>query len=248
MRDLNMSESLWHGFSRLDFSFCDREAVLIFPEKAAAGRPWAQYTEYFDAFPATALGLVEQGYHLAFLKNRHRWGNEEDYLLKQRFGVFLEEQYGLSQRTTLLGMSCGGMIAVHMAVRFPETVEALYLDAPVMDLRSCPLALGAARRDDALVTECLEALGMTESELLAFRGNPLDKLPRLVAARIPVALVYGGRDLTVPYAENGALLERAYKTAGCPIRVWKKPECGHHPHGLADPTPVIEQLERWRTQ
>ena len=239
-------ESQWYGYRRIDFRFSGREAVLVFPKQAAAGKPWVQYTEYFAEFPATALALVEKGYHLASIKNTHRWGHEPDYLLKKEFGQFLSETYGLSQRSTLLGMSCGGMIAVHVAARFPEAVEALYLDAPVMNLLSCPFSFGIATHRPETEEECLNAMGTTLPELLSFRGNPLDEIPALVKAKIPVAMVYGGVDLTVPYTENGWLLEKAYREAGCPIQVWGKPDCDHHPHGLEDPSPVVEQLESWR--
>lgn len=239
-------ESRWYGYRRVDFIFSGRKALLIFPKQAAIGNPWAQYTEYFGVFPDTALSLIEKGYHLAFIKNTHRWGDEADYLLKKDFGRFLSETFGLSKRSTLLGMSCGGMIAVHIAARFPEYVEALYLDAPVMNLLSCPFALGIGQPDQELINECQEALGITISAMLSFRGNPLDEIPALIASEIPIAMVYGGVDLTVPYAENGQLLERAYRDAGCPICVWEKPDCDHHPHGLKDPAPVVEQLEIWR--
>lgn len=239
-------ESQWYGYRRIDFDFQGREALLVFPKQAAFGNPWAQYTEYFGAFPDTALALMDKGYHLAFIKNVHRWGDEKDYQLKKDFGCFLSEAFGLSKRSTLIGMSCGGMIAVHVAARFPEFVEALYLDAPVMNLLSCPFALGIGRADQTLIDECQEALGVTRSEMLSFRGNPLDEIPALIAGQIPVALVYGGRDLTVPYIENGWLLEQACRSAGCPIHVWEKPDCDHHPHGLEDPSPVVEQLEIWR--
>lgn len=243
---MKMIESMWNGYRRLDFRFSDRDAVLVFPKQEAEGKPWVQYTEYFDAFPATAIALVANGYHLAFISNTHRWGLEADYLIRKEFSRFLSDSYGLSERSTLLGMSCGGMIAVHVAARFPEIVEALYLDAPVINLLSCPFALGIGNRDQQLLDECQCMLQTTLSEMLSFRGHPLDVIPALIEAKIPVAMVYGGTDLTVPYAENGALLERAYLEANCPIRVWTKPECGHHPHGLEDPAPVVEQLEYWR--
>ena len=40
--------------------------------------------------------------------------------------------------------------------------------------------------------------------------------------------------------ENGLLLQEAYEAAGLPLAVFIKPGCDHHPHGLADPTPVVE--------
>jgi len=240
------TSSTWQGCQRLDFFFEGRHALLVSPPAAAPGAPWAEYTEYFGAFPDTALALLARGYRLAFVENRHRWGCEEDYRLKFDFGRHLTQAHGLSPRATLLGMSLGGLIAVHVAARYPESVEALYLDAPVMNLLSCPLGLGVAALDPQLRDECLEVLGATVSELLSFRGNPLDEIPRLISARIPAILVYGEGDSLVPYAENGALLERAYRAAGCPVEVFAKPGCGHHPHGLPDPAPVVEILECWR--
>lgn len=237
--------SRWHGYRRLDFPFEGKTATLVFPEKPAPGRPWAEYTEYFGAFPDTALALLTRGYHLAGVENRHRWGCEEDYQRKRALTLYLREEYGLAAKSVFLGMSCGGLIAVQTAARYPDLVAALYLDAPVLNLLSCPLAMGEAKLDVMLRDECLAALGMTRSEMLSFRGQPVDCIPALIRAKIPVILVYGTADTTVPYAENGALLERAYRAARCPLVVFAKPGCAHHPHGLSDPTPVVDKLEEW---
>jgi hypothetical protein len=35
-------------------------------------------------------------------------------------------------------------------------------------------------------------------------------------------------------------LERAYKEANLPIEVYIKKGCDHHPHGLAEPSPVVK--------
>jgi hypothetical protein len=36
-----------------------------------------------------------------------------------------------------------------------------------------------------------------------------------------------------------------YELQGASIKVWYKPDCDHHPHGLEDPTPLIEFIEKW---
>jgi len=48
----------------------------------------------------------------------------------------------------------------------------------------------------------------------------------------------------VPYCENGVFLQRAYEKAGLNLEVYIKPGCDHHPHGLEDPTPVVEFILR----
>ena len=62
---------------------------------------------------------------------------------------------------------------------------------------------------------------------------------------IPVMLVCGNADVIVPYDENGMVLSKILQTAGHPFREILKPGCGHHPHGLEDPTPIIEFAEEY---
>ena len=65
-------------------------------------------------------------------------------------------------------------------------------------------------------------------------------MPKLIENRIPVVLVYGDSDPVVPYHENGALLEAAYRAAGAPIVTYGKAGCAHHPHGLENPAPIVD--------
>ena len=105
---------------------------------------------------------------------------------------------------------------------------------------SCPCHFGAASSKTPVMEEILNALQIDQPHLLAYRDMPLDHLPALVANRIPVVMVAGDSDNTVPYIENGALLQEAYEAAGLPLEVHIKPGCDHHPHGLEDPTPIVE--------
>ena len=59
------------------------------------------------------------------------------------------------------------------------------------------------------------------------------------------ALVYGEADTTVPYRENGIVLERLYRERGLPLFTAGKPGCGHHPHGLENPKPLADFIEAW---
>ena len=238
-----MKESLYHGFRRIDFLFEDTEAILVFPEVAVEQKKWLLKMEYFDAFPDLEIEMVKRGYYLAYLKNITRWCLEEDLDKKKRFCTFLAEEYGLNKRCVPIGMSCGGLIGSKFAAKYPECVSVLYLDAPVLNLLSCPAGFGIGR--DNLFDEFKRATGMTTSDLLSYREHPIDKLCDLVGNNIPVVLVYGEQDLTVPYGENGAVLEKYYKNRNCPILSIGKPNCGHHPHGLTDLTPIINFIKKY---
>lgn len=238
-----MSE--WYeGYEYRPLVFEDRQAGIVFPKEIREGR-WAIYTEYFGAFPNAAKMLLEKGYCVARFENRSRWGTDEDQAARERFAAMLEREYGLAHKCVPIGMSCGGLHAVRFAAHCPDRVAALYLDAPVINLLSCPLHYGDGERDEGMAQECLKALNKTETEMLSYRKHALDDIPALVKAKIPVVMVYGGSDPVVPYHENGLLLEQAYRAAGLPIRLFGKPECAHHPHGLSDPTPIVEAIMRF---
>ena len=242
---MEFTQTEWKGYQRLDFVFEGRKACLVLPDVPCAGGPWMMKTEYFGAFPAFEKEMLARGWHLAWIANLTRWHHEEDDAVKDRFCAFLQEEFGLSNRCLPVGMSCGGMLAVHFAARYPQRVIGLYLDAPVMNLLSCPAAIGKAELDNELWGEFQEKTGMDLSSLICFRDHPMDHIDTLLKNQIPVFLVAGDSDTVVPYEENGKLLyDRYVRCGGCITQV-VKPGCWHHPHGLDDLTPLIAFAEKY---
>ncbi len=238
-----MRRTTWKRFKRIDFLFEGREAILIFPHSPNESKNWLFKTEYFDAFPGFEIEMLERGWHVAYIKNETRWCKDEDIDLKARFSEFIIKKYKLYKKCVPVGMSCGGMFACKFAAKYPDLVSALYLDAPVMNLLSCPAGLGVGT--DELLPEFIEATGMTVSKLLSYRENPIDKMHILFENDIPIVLVYGDSDKVVPYCENGAILEEYYRENGGIIIAIGKENCGHHPHGLEDNTQIIAFVEKY---
>lgn len=240
-----MTETTWNGFKRIDFQFEGKDAILVFPKEANANKNWLLKTEYFDAFPDFQIKMVERGWHLAYVKNETRWCLEEDLDRKKRFCEFLKKEYGLYEKCFPVGMSCGGLIGVKFGAKYPECVSALYLDAPVMNFLSCPAFIG--RCDDIVksLEEFTTGTGIGLSELLSYREHPIDKMHLLLENNLPIIMVYGDSDTTVPYHENGAILEKYYKENGGYIEIYGKKGCEHHPHGLSDNTPIIKFAEKF---
>ena len=90
-------------------------------------------------------------------------------------------------------------------------------------------------------------LGMTEDELLNGDGNPCIAVRRLAERKIPMLLICGDADQTVIFTEHGQKLAENFRAAGGDLEMHVKPGCDHHPHGLADPTPVVEFYEKcWK--
>lgn len=233
---------LWNGFPIEEFEFDGRYACVVCPREGTANGRLALKTEYWNAFVKTEVALLEAGFHLCYIRNDNRWGTDPDLDRKAAFVAYVAEQWKLSPKCVPVGMSCGGLFAIKFAAKFPHLVSCLYLDAPVLNYLSCPCGFGTGEplaRGEA-VQELLQALQLNNvSQLIGYREMPLDKLSLLVQARIPVILVAGDADVTVPYRENGAYLEQAYHQAGLPCQVHIKPGCAHHPHGLEDPQIIV---------
>ena len=63
-----MQETMWNGFRRIDFVFEGMEAILVFPKEPNANKNWLLKTEYFDAFPAFEIEMLQRGWHLAYVR------------------------------------------------------------------------------------------------------------------------------------------------------------------------------------
>jgi pimeloyl-ACP methyl ester carboxylesterase len=235
----------WKGFRGVKFDFQGAPARVIFPNVPPNGK-WALKTEYFGAFPNAEIELLNRGWHIAFQNNDHRWGGEADVARKVEFIRFVSSEFSLEPRCTMVGMSCGGMFAVLTAARCPELVDVLYLDAPVLNLLSCPCDMGVGK--SGLYEEFFRITGKTKSEMLSYRDHPIDRVPTLLENDIPIVLVAGDSDRVVPYTENGALLARYYEEKGGRIRVFLKKGCDHHPHGLENGGIVADAIEEFLAQ
>lgn len=234
------------GFEQLEFTFLGKKAIVILPKKENRNGRAIFKTEYFGAFPILQLEFVRQGYTFLFLENRNRWGTESELIDQERFLHFAFEEFDLEPGVITIGMSCGGMISILLAAKYPELIRGLYLDAPVMNFLSCPGGFGnAPETTEAMWREFEKAHGMTKRELLLYRKHPIDKLDALIATRKPIYLAYGTADLCVPFEENAIELVRRYEETEIPFVVEAKEGCGHHPHGPQDPAKVIEFFEQF---
>jgi len=235
-------ESLWNGFQLLEFVFEGHDAILVVPHTPTKDKRWLFKTEYFNAFPAFEIEMLEKGYYLAHVKNTTRWCLPEDTQRQVRFAKFLHTEFGLHEKFVTVGMSCGGMQAVYLAAAAPELVALCYIDAPVLNFLSCPYGLGAGYGSN--FKEFFAHRGLSIADLINYRYHPIDCVPKLIENRVSVFLICGESDHVVPYVENGEILYRMYREAGAPIYHVLKPGCDHHPHGLEDNTPLIAAAEK----
>lgn len=243
MKNIKYTKGNWHGYGMIEIVLSGRAAKLICPKKARKDKKWLLKTEYLNAFPAFEIEMLSRGYYVAHIENITRWCLPEDTEARARLCEFFINELGLYQKCMMVGMSCGGMQSVYFAAKYPKYVAAMYLDAPVLNLLSCPCGLGVAEMN--FYDEYVNATGMTVSDLLNYREHPIDKIDMVIAEGIPAILVCGDSDHTVPYVENGKLLSKKYRASNTPFVEILKKGCDHHPHGLDDLTPLVEFTDKY---
>lgn len=239
---MEIQKSSWNGFERWDFIFEGKQAILVVPAHPDEKKRWLLKTEYFGAFPDFEIEMLKRGFYLAHVENTTRWCLPEDTDRQAAFAGFLHKEFGLNQKCMPVGMSCGGMQAVYLAAKYPKVVAAVYADAPVMNLLSCPCGVGAA--GSGMYDEFVKSTTLTVSQLINDRHQPIDYAENIIRSKIPIFLVCGDSDTIVPFEENGKALYEKMKSENADITLVLKSGCNHHPHGLTDNTPLIEFTER----
>jgi len=243
--DISLSEGKidqWHGFTRHLFTVDGCECWIVAPKTPAAGNPWVCCMHFPDAFTdrVGAPKLLENGLYYLHIQVGNTFGSPDAL---KHFDAFYRAftKAGLAKKGALIGISRGGLYAYNWAALNTDKVVCIYGDAPVCDFKSWPGGKGKSRGSLRDWNSLIQCYGLRdEKEALDYKLNPVDNLAPLAKARISLIHVVGDVDRTVPVAENTAIVERRYKELGGDITVIHKPGVDHHPHGLDDPTAVVE--------
>ena len=232
---------MWKENQVTHYTFEGREAIVVRPEEPNGLLVWK--AEYFAAFQNFEEAMVERGYTLCYVGHPTRWAPDSELDVVSAFLRSVAERYDLDPRVIAVGMSCGGLLSAKFAEKYPEQIGVLYLDAPVLNILSM-LGMGEAEFSETMYRELSDTYGFSRSTAVNFRESPIDNMTPLIEHDIPVILLYGNADSLVIYAENGRVLEDYYRAHGGRIKVICRSMCGHHPHGLDDPQPIIDFVER----
>ena len=238
----NETVDTWHGYKRHNFTIEGCRAWVVAPAKPLTGNPWSWCMEFPDAFTdqCAAPTLLAKGFHHAHIVVGNTFGCPKAI---QQFDAFYASLIarGLAKKTVLIGISRGGLYAYRWTSLNPDKVAVIYGDAPVCDFKSWPGGKGTGKGSKGDWNSLIQLYGFkNEAEALAYQGNPIDILEPLAKARVAIIHVVGDIDDVVPVSENTAIVEERYRKLGGTVQVIHKPGIGHHPHGLTDPTPVVD--------
>lgn len=245
-------QTQWNGFAKHDFQVDGANAIVVAPAKPLPGRPWVWRGEFFGAFPNADIELVKAGWHLAYIGVPNLFGSPKAVASWEKFHDVLVKDHALAAKPGLIGLSRGALYCMSWAAAHPDKTLAIYLDNGVCDFKSWPgrklKGQGTGAGSAGEWQNVLKAFHFKDDqEALAYKGNPVDNLAGIAKAKLPMLLVYGDSDKVVPHKENSELVYDRYKALAGPVERIVKPGADHHPHGLADPKPVVEFFEKaWK--
>ncbi len=216
----------------IKFNFNGYEATVVRPENPNG--KWVWKTEFFGAFDMAERELLDLGYTRVYYAIRDMYGSYRAVRLMREFYKHVIKEFSLEDKCALFGFSRGGLYAFNFALFYPECVDKIYLDAPVLDMRSWPPA-GSQNREQVYAE-----FDLTPETIMTFKGHPIENLPEFFSHGIPLMLVAGGLDEIVPFEENSGIMIEYCKSHGIDITCIVKPECKHHPHSLEDVTPIVK--------
>jgi lysophospholipase L1-like esterase len=240
MTSTQMKISSFYGYNCADFIFDSADCKIVKPKWTAAGRPWVWRARFWGHEPQTDIALLERGYHIVYCDVAELFGNEEAISRWNHFYSFLKEK-GLAEKAIMEGMSRGAVYVFNWAAVNPGKVSGVYVDNPVLDLKSWPAGLGKVPPSKVELELLKKDYRLTDTtEIRKFKGSPVDKVEQIVRGKYPILILCADADEAVPPEENTVLFEQKIKEKHGDITVMHKRGFKHHPHSLPNPTPIVE--------
>ena len=173
------------------FEFNGYTGTVIIPENPNG--KWIWKTEFLYAFDQAERALLDQGYTRVNYGISDKYGSYNAVRLMHKFYNFVVKEFNLDKKCSLFGFSRGGLYAFNFALFYPECVEKVYLDAPVLDMKSWP------PKNSVEQGQAFEEYGLNADTLRTFKGNPIDNLDEFFSLGLPLLLIAGGSDEVVAF-------------------------------------------------
>ncbi|MDP4238271.1 MAG: GDSL-type esterase/lipase family protein [Bacteroidota bacterium] len=231
--------SSFHGYPCADFIFEGRDCKVVKPKHAAIGQPWIWRARFWGHEPQTEIALLERGFHVVYCDVAEMFGNKEAITIWNHFYALLQ-QTGLSHKGVLEGMSRGGIYALNWAAENKDKVACVYIDNPLLDLKTWPAGLGRHPVSKDEFEEFKKDYNLkTPEDIANFKGSPMDKVDKIAGGKYNILILSADDDSVLSPEENALLFEKKMKTLNGKVTVIHKPGYDHHPHSLPNPDPIV---------
>lgn len=238
VNQITLTEGYFYGYKYSEFSYQGNNCRIIFPERSESTHPWLWRSRFWDKEPLSDILLLERGFHIVYYDQIEKMGNSEAVAAWDDLYAFLVAG-GLNSKAVIAGMDIGAVYGLNWAAVNPGRVVAVYLDNPLLDMKSLFIDPEGNPKEDSDYSIAVEnAYGITREEIAQFTGSPIDQTEQIVSGNYPILLLYAENDELMPNVRNAFPFERKIKEQGGNITLYEKKESGHDDFGLPNPAPV----------
>jgi hypothetical protein len=210
--------------NRTDFEVGGKKAFVI-TAGSNAGSNWVWYAPTLGTYPNSRLNwlfnrLLKSGISIAGIDVGESFGNLAGRTAFGDFHAHMTATRHMGQ-PCLLAQSRGALMLFNWATDNPEKVRCIAAIYPVLDAQSWPgleskgLQAAYGEKDAQGVRDQLPVM------------NPIDRVPALARARIPVFLIHGTEDRMVPADRNSVAYSKRYAELGGVPQLVLVPGKGH---------------------
>ena len=194
------------------FQFEGRKAFLKIPQQPLSGNPWI-WRAYFPTWHTEMDDiLLAKGYHIAYVDASDMFGSPESMAIWDRFYGYLVNNYQLSSRAVLEGVSRGGLYVHNWAKRNPTKVACIYAEVPVCDFTTWPKEVSP--HDWEMLKKAYRFT--SDEEAIAYKDMPIHNLKGLGALEVPILHSINLSDQIVPPLRNSMTFGHRYLQEGGP--------------------------------
>jgi dipeptidyl aminopeptidase/acylaminoacyl peptidase len=190
--------------------------LLVMVHGGPTGQSLADWTPQVQAFVQRGWSVLQPdyrgstGYGRAYTQAlAGRWGERDVADVAAGIRHAVKEGWADAARVAIVGGSAGGMTALLVAAQYPDLVQAVVARYPVCDL--VDLALTTHRFES---TYTYRLVGLLPDAADVYRDR--SPITRAAEIRVPVLLLHGDKDTSVPIAQSEAVAD-ALRAAGTPV-------------------------------
>lgn len=222
------------SYTKQDFVLNGRPCTIIIPSVSCNDHPWVWRMEFLGAFDYADQLLLRLGWHIAYCNVKDMFGHSKAIQLLKTFHTYVTSNFQLNPKASLFGFSRGGLYAFNYALTYPDDVDSVYFDAPVLNIHSWPEGTGKSQGSQKDLNLFTKLCQNAEPYI-----NPIDCLDNYAKLHLKTLIVAGLSDSVVPWEENGALLVDSLKLNHAPFHLILKPGCEHHPHSIPNADEIV---------
>src|SRR5260370_34176927 len=105
----NRVVATWEGYRSERFVLEGRDCILVQPDIPMRSSPWIWRTEFFGAFPALDLALLEAGFRRAYLSVQNMYGAPRTMRNKGQYYCPMVQSFGPVATCDVEGFRSGSL-------------------------------------------------------------------------------------------------------------------------------------------